>query len=311
MEYHYDENTGINLVWHVEECAEHYTCDSLIIYETIGDSEIKTVSSPLHCDSRIMRDPCTLPVSLPTSLHLQLGHKYRYCVVLLVPTTYEDVSFGLGCSDVIVLEKMSQQWQEEYAREADPYSATSMQTPLVNARITGIHANITDKGYLHVNVVLSRIKESPILTSSACQVSIVVFDTISAVHRQTFNCTSAFVIDVQVLSPGYYRVCASLDELADDVIASSSGNLVDDHERLRCVEVIEQTDYTRRNIELFIVISVIVVVGILLITLALLVRNLVRRLRHSRIQAQCFLPAQEFEITHKAHYIKLLATTKV
>ncbi|XP_012217251.1 leucine-rich repeats and immunoglobulin-like domains protein 3 [Linepithema humile] len=310
-EYHYDESTGINLLWHVEECAEHYTCDSLIIYETIGDNEIKTVSSPLHCDSRMMRDPCTLPVAIPASLRLQLGHKYRYCVVLLVPTTYEDVSLGLGCSDIIVLQKMSQQWQEEYAREADPYSVTSMQTPLVYTRITSVHANMTDKGYLHVNVVLSRIKESSTLTSSACQVFIVVFDTVSAVHRQTFNCTSAFVIDVQVSSPGYYRVCASLDELADVIIASSSSNLVDDNERFRCIEVVEQAGYTQQNVELLIVMTVIVAMSILLITLALLGKNLARRLRHSRIQAQCFLPAQEFEITHKAHYIKLLATTKV
>lgn len=309
-EYHYDEGTGINLLWHVEECAEHYTCDSLIIYETIGDSEITIVSSPLHCDSRMMRDPCTLPVAIPVSLRLQLGHKYRYCVVLLLPTSYEDVSLGLGCSDIIILEKMSQQWQEKHVRKTDSYSVTSMQTPFY-AQITDVYVNMTDKGYLHVNVVLSRIKESLTIAPSACQVFIAVFNAVSAVHRQTFNCTSAFVIDVQVSSPGYYRVCASLDELADVIIASSSDNLVDEHERFRCVEVVEQTGYTEQNVELFIVMTVIIAMSILIITLALLGRNLARRLRHSRIQTQCFLPPQEFEITHKAHYIKLLATTKV
>lgn len=305
-EFHYDKSTGINLLWHVEQCAERYTCDSLIIYETIGDSEIQTESSPLHCDSRMMRDPCILPVTIPASLHLQLGHKYRYCVVLLVPTVYDDVSLGLGCSDVIVLEKTQQQiaTEDQYAREGN--SPTSTQTSLdFYLRITGIHVNVSDKGYLHVDVVLST---KNMTLSSACQLSIIVFDEVSAVHRQRLNCSAAFVTDVEISLPGYYRVCASLDELTNLVVMS--GNLVDDRERFRCVELVEQ-GYSRRNIEVFIIMAVIAATGILLIILAVLGRSLARRLRHPRIQAQCFLPAQEFEITHKAHYIKLLATTKV
>lgn len=305
-EFHYDKSTGVNLLWHVEQCAEHYTCDSLIVYETIGDSEIQTESSPLHCDSRMMRDPCILPVTIPASLHLQLGHKYRYCVVLLVPTVYDDVSLGLGCSDVIVLEKTQQQiaTEDQYAKEGNP--PTSTQTSLdFYSRITGIHVNVSDKGYLHVDVVLST---KNMTLSSACQLSIIVFDEVSAVHRQRLNCSAAFVTDVQVSLPGYYRVCASLDELINLVVMS--GNLVDDRERFRCVELVEQ-GYSKRNIEVFIIMAVIAATGILLIILAVLGRSLARRLRHPRIQAQCFLPAQEFEITHKAHYIKLLATTKV
>lgn len=305
-EFHYDKSTGVNLLWHVEQCAERYTCDSLIVYETIGDSEIQTESSPLHCDSRMMRDPCILPVTIPASLHLQLGHKYRYCVVLLIPTIYDDVSLGLGCSDVIVLEKTQQQvaTEDQYAKEGNP--PTSTQTSLdFYSRITGIHVNVSDKGYLHVDVVLST---KNMTLSSACQLSIIVFDEVSAVHRQRLNCSAAFVTDVQVSLPGYYRVCASLDELINLVVMS--GNLVDDRERFRCVELVEQ-GYSKRNIEVFIIMAVIAATGILLIILAVLGRSLARRLRHPRIQAQCFLPAQEFEITHKAHYIKLLATTKV
>lgn len=310
-EFHYDESTGINLSWYVEQCVEHYTCDSLIVYETIGDSEIQTESSPLHCDSRLMRDPCILSVTIPASLHLQLGHKYRYCVVLLVPTVYNDVSLGLGCSDVIVLKKTQHQvaTEDQYAREGNPHSPkTSTQTSLGSySRITGIHVNVSDKGYLHIGVGLSRTKDTTSL--STCQLSITVFDEVSAtVHRQKLNCSAASVTDVEVSLPGYYRVCASLDELTNVIVMS--GNLVDDHERFRCVELVEQ-GYSRRNIEVFIIMAVIAATGVLLIILAVLGRNLARRLRHPRIQAQCFLPAQEFEITHKAHYIKLLATTKV
>ncbi|KAL6442103.1 hypothetical protein ACFW04_002428 [Cataglyphis niger] len=312
-EFRYDESTGINLLWHMEQCIEHYTCDSLIIYETIDDSEVQTESSPLHCDSRMMRDPCTLPVTI-SSVHLQLGHKYRYCVVLLVSTAYDDMSLGLDCSDVIVLEetlkrrKIATEEQSPSEEHRHP-STSSTQSPLGSyLRITDVHVNVSDKGNLHIDVVLSRTKEMT-LASSACELSIVVFDEISAIHRQRLNCSITFVTDVEVSWPGYYKVCASLDEHADVTLVMSN-NLVDDHERFRCVEIVEQ-GYSRQNAEVFVAVAVVAVTGVFLIALIMLGRSLIKRLRHPRIQAQCFLPAQEFEITHKAHYIKLLATTKV
>lgn len=306
--FDYDESTGINLLWHVEQCAEQYTCDSLIVYETIGDSEIQIESSPLHCDSRMMRDPCTLSITIPASLHLQLDHKYRYCVVVLMSTVYDDVSLGIGCSDVILLQKAQRQ-EQQYVRETNLQPAMSTSAPDSSySRITRIHVNVSNKGYLHVDVVLSRLKDTSSHASSTCKLSVVVFNAISAVHRERFNCSSAFVTDVEVSLPGYYRVCASLDELNDIVVAA--GDLVDDRERFRCVEVLEQ-GYSRQTTEILVVIAAIAATGVLLITLAILGRSLARRLRHPRIQAQCFLPTQEFEITHKAHYIKLLATTKV
>ncbi|KYM96805.1 PREDICTED: leucine-rich repeats and immunoglobulin-like domains protein 1 [Cyphomyrmex costatus] len=312
-EFHYDESTGINLLWHVEQCTERYTCDSLIVYETIDDSEIQTESSPLHCDSRMMRDPCILPVTIPVSLHLQLGHKYRYCVVLLIPNVYDDVSLGLGCSDVIVLEKTQQRitMEDQYVKKGNSRSPTSTQISLDSyLRITGVHVNVSDdKSYLHIDVILSKTKRDTVIdSSSTCQLSIFVFNEISVVHRQRLNCSFASITDVKVSLPGYYRICASLDELTNIIVMS--GNLVDDRERFRCVELVEQS-YGRRNVEIVIIMAVIAATGVLLVILAILGRNLARRLRHPRIQAQCFLPAQEFEITHKAHYIKLLATTKV
>ncbi|XP_024877515.1 leucine-rich repeats and immunoglobulin-like domains protein 1 isoform X2 [Temnothorax curvispinosus] len=306
-EFRYDDATaGITLLWHVEQCAERYTCDSLIVYETRGDSEILTESSPLHCDSRMMRDPCILPVTIPASLHLQLSHKYRYCVVLLVSTVYDAVSLGLGCSDVIVLEKTQQRAGTEDFSSSSP---TSTQISLdSSSRITGVHVNVSDKSYLHIGVVLSGTTKDTTLSSTSCQLSVIVFDEVSTVHQRRLTCSATSVIDVQVSLPGYYRVCASLDDLTNVIVMSS--NLVADDERFRCVDVVEQS-YSRRNVEVFVIMAVIAATGVLLVILAVLGRTLARRLRHPRIQAQCFLPAQEFEITHKAHYIKLLATTKV
>ncbi|XP_050592480.1 slit homolog 1 protein-like [Bombus affinis] len=292
-EFHYDKSTGINLLWHVEPCAEQYTCDNLIVYETIGDSEVQTDSSSLHCDSRMMRDPCSLPVAIPASLHLQPGHKYRYCVVLLVPNSYDDVSLGLGCSDVITLEESKRELQQDQETTVSEFSSS------LDTKITAVHVNVSDQGFLHVDVSLSISKKSNL---PECELSVIVFDAESAVHKQKLNCSLTFVT-LGVLLPGHYKVCASLDDVnEEDVIA----NFVDNRDRLRCVEV----QGFKQNTEL-IVLAIIGASCVLLITIAVIGRSVLRRVRHPRIQTQCFLPAQEFEITHKAHYIKLLATTKV
>ncbi|XP_076642523.1 leucine-rich tendon-specific protein [Halictus rubicundus] len=288
-EFHYDKSAGVNLLWHVEICAERYTCDTLIVYETIGDSEVQTVSSSLHCDSRMMRDPCSLPVAIPASLNLQTGHKYRYCVVILVSGSYDEMSLGLGCSDVLTLEETKRGLQKDQETPA---------TESTDTRITGVHVNVSDQGFLHVDVSLSTPKQ---FNLPECELSIVVFDAESAVRKQKLNCSLTFVT-LEVLLPGRYKVCASLDEVnVEDVI----GNFMD-RDRLHCVEV----QGFKQNTEII----VLVIIGAgcaLLVALVLLARSVVKRVRHPRIQTQCFLPAQEFEITHKAHYIKLLATTKV
>lgn len=293
-EFHYDKSTGINLLWHVEPCTERYTCDTLIVYETIGDTENETDSSSLHCDSRIMRDPCSLPVTIPASLHLQLGHKYRYCVVLLVPSSYDDVSLGLGCSDVITLEESKRELQQDQEIGRNLETVSSLDT-----RITGVHVNVSDQGFLHVDVTLSISKKSNL---PECELSVVVFDAESAVHKQKLNCSLTFVT-LAVLLPGRYKVCASLDDVNEEDVIT---NFIDNRDRLRCVEV----QKFKQNTEL-IVLTIIGASCALLIIIAIIGRSVLKRLRHPRIQTQCFLPAQEFEITHKAHYIKLLATTKV
>ncbi|XP_017888129.2 leucine-rich repeat-containing protein 15 [Ceratina calcarata] len=292
-EFHYDKSTGINLLWHVEPCTERYTCDTLIVYETIDDNEVQMDSSSLHCDSRMMRDPCSLPVAIPGSLHLQPGHKYRYCVVLLVPTSYDDVSLGLGCSDVITLEETKREPQQDEELEVSEPSVA------LDIRITGVHVNMSEQGFLHVDVILSTSKKSNL---PGCELSVVVFDAESAVHKQKLNCSLTFMT-LSVLLPGRYKVCASLDEVNEEDVIE---NFIDNRDRLRCVEV----QRFKQNTEI-IILAIIGASCALLITLAVIGKSVAKRVRHPRIQTQCFLPAQEFEITHKAHYIKLLATTKV
>lgn len=113
------------------------------------------------------------------------------------------------------------------------------------------------------------------------------------------NCSLTF-ITLSGLVPGRYKVCASLDEITGETVTSSG------HDRYRCVEV----QMFKQNSEVWVLV-IIAAISILLVILILISRSLMKKIRHPKIQTQCFMPAQEFEITQKAHYIKLLATTKV
>ncbi|XP_063985255.1 leucine-rich repeat-containing protein 15 [Diachasmimorpha longicaudata] len=288
-EFRYDRRTGVNLVWRVASCTQRYTCDNLIIYEVVDDTEIEIDSSPLHCESNLMRDPCHLPVAIPSSLNLQIGHKYRYCIVLFVSTVTDDLTLGLGCSDLLFLEENSPQWEQK------PVPIVTTMAPLRD-RITGVHVNISDEGFLTVDVALSTIKD----LENICQVSVVVFAEDSFLHRKTLNCSQP-VVTVPGLVPGRYKVCASL---LDPLGAETPGDF--GAERSRCVEV----QAFRENTEM-IILGIAGVSCLVFISVFFIGRSLLKKFREPRIQSQCFMPAQEFEITHKAHYIQLLTTTKV
>lgn len=295
-EFHYDELNGINLLWNVDLGTSYYTCDTLMIYETIGSKEERIESSPLHCDSRLMRDRFTLPVAIPSSIHLQLKHKYRYCVAILIPSGYDDVSLGLGCSDVIVLEETRSRRKDQHQTSQNEVSLAT--STLTKAAITAVHVNVSNQGFLQVDVSLSLPTEFQIGTK--CELSVVVFATESAsVHRKKMNCSLTF-ITLSGLLPGHYKVCASLDEIAGDTASISN------HDRYRCVQV----QMFKQNSEIWFLI-IVIVLSVLLLIIILVSRSLVKKLRNPKIQTQCFMPTQEFEITQKAHYIKLLATTKV
>nr|ACE75191.1 leucine-rich repeat protein [Glyptapanteles flavicoxis] len=285
-EFRYDKS-GVNILWNVEPCSESYTCDSLIVYEATGSSEVEIESKTLHCDARFMANPCSLSVTIP-ALNLQVGHKYRYCVVLLVPSDHEDLSLGLGCSDIITLT--------ESQIITNDSSVSSTILPAIRQdghRITGVHVNVSEQGFLHVDISLSSYE-----ANSACELFVVVFAGEVPLHRKKLNCSLAYA-EMTGLIPGRYKVCASFNDESFHVENESSG-------RSRCVEV----QAVKQSFELIILV-IVVVSCLLFITVVVFVRSLVKKLKAPQIQTQCFLPAQELEITHKAHYIKLLATTKV
>ena len=133
-----------------------------------------------------------------------------------------------------------------------------------------------------------------------CELSVVVFAIeSSSIHRKKINCSLTFVTLFDLV-PGHYKVCVSLDEIADETATSSN------HNRYRCVEV----QMLKQNSEIWVLVT-IVTISILLVIIILIIRRFIKKIRNPKIQTQCFMPAQEFEITQKAHYIKLLATTKV
>ena len=150
-EFHYDELNGINLLWNVDPCIDHYTCNTLLIYETVGDTEVQIESSPLHCNSRLMRDRCTLPVTIPSSIHLQLNHNYRYCVALLFFPDDGQNSIGPGCSDVILLEDTKHRPKDHQENRKEVSLDTSSVT---EAAISAVHVNVSNQGFLQVYIGL-------------------------------------------------------------------------------------------------------------------------------------------------------------
>ena len=129
------------MLWRVEPCTERYTCDTLIVYESVDEKEVQIASSPIQCDSRHMINPCSLPVNIPTTLRLLPGHRYRYCVVLMMPSSYDDVSLGLGCSDIIQLEDTV---------HIVPDNSRERVSKIPEPEISTVHVNVSADGYLKV-----------------------------------------------------------------------------------------------------------------------------------------------------------------
>ncbi|KAJ9599856.1 hypothetical protein L9F63_009896 [Diploptera punctata] len=113
--FEYDGYT-ITLLWNVEASAAPYACDALFVYEEVGAHEVLLESNPIRCNSSQLADPRALTVTLP-SADLLIGHRYRYCVVLLEGggTMSDEMALVLGCSDIIPLVPTTQpQSQQEF-----------------------------------------------------------------------------------------------------------------------------------------------------------------------------------------------------
>ena len=151
--------------------------------------------------------------------------------------------------------------------------------------------------YPQVDVVMS----GP--TRNDCEVDLDIFEADTGrIHRQRLNC-SAGATELAGLIPGRYRVCASVEK-SPNYNDSNRKNSRDGH--ARCVEV--QT--FRQNGEALLLLLAVVLCAFVVVAVCV-GKSLLKSTRKEAMQPQCFMPAQEVEITHKAHYIKLHATTKV
>ncbi|XP_073999084.1 uncharacterized protein isoform X2 [Rhodnius prolixus] len=88
------------LLWSVK--SNHpYTCDAVFVYEELGSHELLLQTNRLTCSSELLPDPTSLPLSI-LAPHLQIGHRYRYCVVMIEKGLSES-ALVLGCSKVLKL----------------------------------------------------------------------------------------------------------------------------------------------------------------------------------------------------------------
>ncbi|KAJ4448224.1 hypothetical protein ANN_10238 [Periplaneta americana] len=176
---------SITLRWGVEASAAPYACDALFVYEEVGAHEVLLESSPVHCNSSQLPDPRALTVSL-SAADLMLGHRYRYCVVLMGgggPVT-DEVALVLGCSDVIPLVPTGR---------APP--------PPPSARVASLHANVTAPGTVQVAATLWE-------PSPRCLLTVAVFAGGALVAQERLNCSQPRAL-LRDLPAGPYRVCAS------------------------------------------------------------------------------------------------------
>lgn len=145
------------------------------------------------------------------------------------------------------------------------------------------------------------------LPRTDCQIDLDVFALDSGqVQRQKVNCTgSSPAATLAGLIPGRYRVCASLDQNEQQEKLSKSLQAT-------CVEVHTfKHQQTQQSTEIIISLLALLICA-LAIVVFLVGRSLLRKTKlQSMTSPPCFMPAQQVEITHKAHYIKLLATTKL
>lgn len=271
-DFKHEDTGGINLLWNVEPCSRPYTCDHLVVYEATEEGEVLVATRPLRCESRHMPDPCSLSVTLPATVRLEVGRRYRYCVAILESVT--ELFLVPGCSEVFPLERNA----------------------ALKPKIAAVRTNASEDGFLYVDVNI--VGREP--RDSECDLSLVVFSDDAVVRRWKLNCTRSYAT-VSDLPQGPYRVCASLHE---------NENFEEDSPSTHCVDV--NIRGARNPAKLEVVLFAIILVACALLVAALCAaKTLVNRSRPSRIQGQCFLPAEEFEITHRARYVKLLTTTKV
>lgn len=273
---------NVTLLWNVEASAAPYACDALFVYEEVGAHEVLLESSPVRCNSSQLADPRALTLTL-SSAGLELGHHYRYCVVLLEGggVTSDEMALVLGCSDIIPLLPTAQ-----------PQSQPLPQFTLTT-HIASLHANVSAPGTL---LVVIQLWEQP-LPAAHCLLTVAVFASNSPIAQKHLNCSHPRTV-IRDLPVGPYRVCAT------------TGTFPSTGPTARCITV--QQPVTSQDLGLlnfaiatgFVALSTVLLFGLFLAT-----RRLFRRPKLLPTH-QCFLAGPQDEEQH-SRYVKLHATTKL
>lgn len=279
--FQYD-GASVTLVWSVEASATPYACDALFVYEEVGAHEVLLESNPVRCNSSHLADPRSLTLTLP-SAGLLLGHRYRYCVVLLEGggVTSDEMALVLGCSDIIPLIPTAQP-------QSQPVPEFSLSTHIVS-----LHANVSSPGTL---LIVIQLWEQP-LPKAHCMLTVAVFASSSLLAQRHLNCSYPQAV-IRDLPVGSYRVCAT------------TGDFPSTGPRARCITVQQPvTSQGLGGLNIVIAAGFVALSSILLLGLYLATRRLLRRPKLLPTH-QCFLAGPQDEEQH-SRYVKLHATTKL
>lgn len=268
------DGSKVSLLWSVEASALTYSCDALFVYEELGLHEVLLETNPLNCDSSQLVDPKTLSLAL-SAAELQLGHRYRYCVVLLEGGGNDESAWVLGCSEIIPL--------------LPTLKNNPLPGPKTRSHITSVDANLTDLGTLMVSAQIWKDKGDP-----HCLLTITVFVRGTLVAQRHINCTQTWAI-IHGLPQGPYQVCATL------------GDFPPTEPKTKCLIVSQPaTVHVTTTLNIVLIVLLFVLSTILILAIYHAVRKVLKKPKTH----QCFLPVAQTEDQH-ARYVKLQATTQL
>lgn len=269
----------IRLVWNVKDTIFPFTCDAIFVYEEEGANEVLLESSPLKCNSSDLFNSNVLEVYVPTAIHLQQEHRYRYCVVLLGNgQDNDDSSLMLGCSDIIPLVRNAQ---------LQPHTADySLKLP----KVIAIQANLSAYGSLSIDVNVYP-------ATSKCELNVAILEQGALLSQRQLNCTDPKYVFIG-LNDGPYKVCAN-------VVSSTSDNT----QKPRCIGVLrsEARGFSALDVAF---VSIFLALCVMVIALIWGVRKILLK---PKIEThQCFMPPEDdHQQQQHNRYVKLQATTKL
>lgn len=172
------------LLWRIDT-VEFYYCDSLFVYEELGTHEVLLEHNRLNCNSTNLVDPHSLPVSMEAQ-HLQKGHKYRYCLVMVEKTESESALI-LGCSEILTLTKN------------------------VTPQILTLKANMTSSSILSINAQVWP-------QNFPCSITFYVSVKQKRFKQTKLNCSSPNLNLKGLPNEGPFKICAVISDVSPHCI---------------------------------------------------------------------------------------------